>query len=148
MTLALSPPQTGACHCEAGLMASLLLHSRLAKDVPTDLEEAEKGEAVGLPELAIFTNVFGTEASFYTVSHLFLTSFVQDITGKHTIGVAKKSCPLCRMLSEILKEKYGLEVTLPGQHTMFFPWVPPYLATHRCPPGNGAPSPTGATRNG
>ncbi|KAJ7267517.1 hypothetical protein C8J57DRAFT_1616473, partial [Mycena rebaudengoi] len=47
------------------------------------------------------------------------------MTGEHAIGVAKKCCPLCQMLAEVLEEKHGLHVTLPGQHTMFFPWVPP-----------------------
>jgi hypothetical protein len=28
------------------------------------------------------------------------------------------------MLGEILEEKYGLRITLSGQHTNFFPWVP------------------------
>ncbi|KAJ7665117.1 hypothetical protein DFH06DRAFT_959093, partial [Mycena polygramma] len=42
-----------------------------------------------------------------------------------TIGVAKKCCPLCRLLGDILEHNHRLQLKLPGEHATFFPWVPP-----------------------
>ncbi|KAJ7267521.1 hypothetical protein C8J57DRAFT_1327932 [Mycena rebaudengoi] len=108
----------GACHCEAGLIASLLVHSRLPSKGGDSEDQAAPGPAV-------LSAALDTEANLYTVWHPFLTSLVQDMTGERSIGVAKKCCPLCRILGDVLEEKYGLHITLPGQHTKFFPWVPP-----------------------
>ncbi|KAJ7232060.1 hypothetical protein C8J57DRAFT_1580090 [Mycena rebaudengoi] len=95
--LDLSP---GACHCEAGLMASFLIHSHLpSKD--GDAEEKGKEQVVSEPTV--------------------LSGYDRGTRDR----VAKKCCPLCRILAEVLEEKHGLRVTLPGQHTTFFPWVPP-----------------------
>jgi hypothetical protein len=72
-----SPAMTGACHCEAGLTASLP-HSRLdapSKDttLKNDDSEEEKGQADGFPEPAVLSAIFVTQVSLYTVWHPFLT---------------------------------------------------------------------------
>ncbi|KAJ6613572.1 hypothetical protein B0H10DRAFT_2436374, partial [Mycena sp. CBHHK59/15] len=42
------------------------------------------------------------------------------------IGVGRKCCPLCRLLSTIVSKRLRIEIELPGQHTQYFPWVPPH----------------------
>ncbi|KAJ7071852.1 hypothetical protein B0H15DRAFT_85349 [Mycena belliarum] len=42
------------------------------------------------------------------------------------IGVAKKCCPICRMLSEQALEQYDVHVELPGRHSRYHPWVAPH----------------------
>ncbi|KAF8183783.1 hypothetical protein K438DRAFT_1937442 [Mycena galopus ATCC 62051] len=86
-----------AWHCEAGLMASLLLRSN------PDLSPVDKPAVVS----RAFQNL-------------------QCLTSPIIIGVAKKCCPVCRMLSESLRSRYQLSIELPGQHSRYFPWVPPH----------------------
>ncbi|KAJ7127146.1 hypothetical protein C8R44DRAFT_115449 [Mycena epipterygia] len=98
--LALSPldAQKGACHCEAGL---ILLRAKskevTAIETPKVLKEMLK--ALG------DKNINGQSA--------------------FTIGVAKKCCPLCRHLGELLQKTYKLRFDLPGRHSVYRPWVPP-----------------------
>ncbi|KAJ6557309.1 hypothetical protein DFH09DRAFT_542515 [Mycena vulgaris] len=79
----------GACHCEAGLIASFL----------------SPGNGPEGPE------------TFKAITSL---------TIPVAIGVAKKCCPVCRMLANIVKRTTELDLELPGQHSSFFPWVPPH----------------------
>ncbi|KAJ7274241.1 hypothetical protein C8J57DRAFT_254600 [Mycena rebaudengoi] len=44
---------------------------------------------------------------------------------KLAIGVAKKCCPICRMLKDIAQDDYQVQLDLPGQHGAFHRWVPP-----------------------
>ncbi|KAF8169157.1 hypothetical protein K438DRAFT_2024760 [Mycena galopus ATCC 62051] len=87
----------GACHCEAGLMASLLLRSN------PDHSPVNEPSAVS----RAFQNL-------------------QCPASPIMIGVAKKCCPVCRMLSESLRSRHQLSIELPGQHSRYFPWVPPH----------------------
>jgi hypothetical protein len=41
------------------------------------------------------------------------------------IGVARKCCPLCRILADVAEQQYNIKLDLPGQHARFHPWVPP-----------------------
>ncbi|KAJ6619470.1 hypothetical protein B0H10DRAFT_1163192 [Mycena sp. CBHHK59/15] len=41
------------------------------------------------------------------------------------IAVGKKCCPLCHLLCTIVSKRFGINIELPGQHTQYFPWVPP-----------------------
>ncbi|KAJ6466220.1 hypothetical protein C8R45DRAFT_1020937 [Mycena sanguinolenta] len=89
----------GNCYCEeAGLVASLYLRQ---KNPPTE------------DEFTVVTNGF---------AHLTVTP-----DDAFTIGVADKCCPVCKMLIDILRTKYGLEVHIPaGAHNRFRPWIAPH----------------------
>ncbi|KAJ7130221.1 hypothetical protein C8R44DRAFT_62658 [Mycena epipterygia] len=94
----------GAVHCEAGLITSLLHLDEVNAE-----NEAE-------PEILI--------KAFKNLSESKLPHG-QDIT--FAIGVAKKCCPICQMLFEILRsEPTNLDVEFAGGHSRFHPWVPPY----------------------
>ncbi|KAJ7468504.1 hypothetical protein FB451DRAFT_374913 [Mycena latifolia] len=98
----LGPPIEGACHCEAGLMASLLLHVKKPQDLfseePSPVSEAfEAMVGAGIDENAEFS-----------------------------IGAARTCCPVCRMLADVLRTVYQLDLELPGQHNRYRPWVPPH----------------------
>ncbi|KAJ7123096.1 hypothetical protein C8R44DRAFT_785295 [Mycena epipterygia] len=103
----LAPLAAGACHCEAGLMASLLFHSRA--NPPVDSQDADAEDADVEDEPAILAEAFQP----------------QDMGSGLAIGVAKKCCPVCQMLAEIIRDTRGLDVQLPGQHTRYYAWVPP-----------------------
>ena len=45
------------------------------------------------------------------------------------IGVAKKCCPVCRMLMEILRSKFQINLHIAGSHSRYHPWVPPQWLT-------------------
>ncbi|KAJ7873154.1 hypothetical protein B0H13DRAFT_2058639 [Mycena leptocephala] len=90
----------GALHCEAGLMASILLHNKNLKPM--------SGEPA--PLTAAFQGMLADG---------------MDDQKKLAIGVAKKCCQVCGMLSELIKTTYGLELELPGRHGSYRPWVPP-----------------------
>ncbi|KAJ7601871.1 hypothetical protein FB45DRAFT_969603 [Roridomyces roridus] len=49
----------------------------------------------------------------------------QAFPGFLSIGVAKKTCPMCKMLAQAILSQKSLTVQLPGAHSTFFPWVPP-----------------------
>ncbi|KAJ6466270.1 hypothetical protein C8R45DRAFT_484359 [Mycena sanguinolenta] len=90
----------GACHCEAGLIASLYLRKKklLSTQKETQKEPPEVAKA--------FSNLPADNQEAYT------------------IGVAKKCCPTCKILVDVLR---GRELTLhiAGAHSRFHPWVPP-----------------------
>ncbi|KAJ6475774.1 hypothetical protein C8R47DRAFT_668701 [Mycena vitilis] len=89
----------GASHCEAGLMASLLIRIRPTYDA--------------LVEPPVLSGGF----SRMTLDRLPI--------GPIPIGGAKKCCPVCRMLAELLLEQ-GVDIELPGQHNHYHPWVAPH----------------------
>ncbi|KAJ7709627.1 hypothetical protein B0H17DRAFT_1190814 [Mycena rosella] len=90
----------GACHCEAGLMASLIAH----------LELKGPNDEVGVqPE--VLSNVFAK---------------MDMQASQFSIGMAKKCCPVCRLLAETIKSAHGLDLELPGKHLHYYPWVPPH----------------------
>jgi len=99
----------GACHCEAGLMASFLSHSRAKPQSGGPSPDAGSQDAVD-QEPGVLATVFQTK----------------EIKTAFAVGVTKKSCPVCRMLGEILQKKYSLDVELPVQHTRYYRWVPPH----------------------
>ncbi|TCD61230.1 hypothetical protein EIP91_008765 [Steccherinum ochraceum] len=43
----------------------------------------------------------------------------------HIEGVSKKCCPFCWELGNSLRDKHKLDIVLPGNHSVFSPWVPP-----------------------
>ncbi|KAF8214962.1 hypothetical protein K438DRAFT_1954970 [Mycena galopus ATCC 62051] len=83
---------TGACHCEAGLIASIYLRQQ-------DLQ---------LDEPAVLTD-----------------AFAEFDAANPTIGVAKKCCPTCKILIDVLRTKNHLKVDIAGAHSRFSTWVPP-----------------------
>ncbi|KAJ6466273.1 hypothetical protein C8R45DRAFT_1021137 [Mycena sanguinolenta] len=90
----------GACHCEAGLIASIYLRQKdLLKDLPPG-----KGEP---PAVA---NAFA--------------NFSAKTRDSFTVGVAKKCCPTCKILIDILRG-HELDLHISGAHSRFHPWVPP-----------------------
>ncbi|KAJ7292801.1 hypothetical protein C8J57DRAFT_1267136 [Mycena rebaudengoi] len=90
----------GAVHCEAGLVASLLLR-RHTVDVHS-------------PEPPVLTEAF---------AHL--TAKLPD--AERAIGMAKKCCPMCRLLIETLQASPTfLRLEYGGGHSRFHPWVPPH----------------------
>ncbi|KAF7365056.1 hypothetical protein MVEN_00376800 [Mycena venus] len=94
----------GACHCEAGLMASIL-------GLYTQDPEGEE-----LKKLTAVFNNFDTKACL----------FLCTLTRKHPIGLAKKCCPVCYMLAGLIKSTYEVDLELPGRHNRYHPWVPPH----------------------
>ncbi|KAJ7284676.1 hypothetical protein C8J57DRAFT_1497569 [Mycena rebaudengoi] len=42
------------------------------------------------------------------------------------IGVAKKCCPACYRLAQVIIRERHLQVQLPGYHARWHPWVPPH----------------------
>ncbi|KAJ6504795.1 hypothetical protein C8R47DRAFT_1103627 [Mycena vitilis] len=92
----------GACHCEAGLMASIFLRDK--------------------------TNVTPQGAEPACLEKAFKTMNAEDIKtqARFTVGVAKKCCPVCRMLGDVLQDTYMVKFDLPGRHSTYRPWVPPH----------------------
>ncbi|KAF8215034.1 hypothetical protein K438DRAFT_2123671 [Mycena galopus ATCC 62051] len=90
------PSTTGACHCEAELIASILL--RQLQLEPRNLEPAVLTDA--------FADLDVAKDSF-------------------TIGVAKKCCPTCKILIDILRTDNRFKVNIAGAHSRFNLWVPP-----------------------
>lgn len=88
---------SGTCHCEAGIMASTVING-----------------------------VVATEVCQHKVNHL-ITLILVAQDAPFIIGVAKKSCPFCWMLSESLAKVRHKHFKLPGAHNLFFPWHPPPL---------------------
>ncbi|KAJ7064991.1 hypothetical protein C8F01DRAFT_784542 [Mycena amicta] len=103
--------QKGASHCEAGLMASLLLPSN------PDVSSVDEPRVVS----RAFEN-FESAASHLHYLNPNIIFHIDPIT----IGVAKKCCPLCRILSDSLSQHYKLSIELPGQHSRYFTWVAPH----------------------
>ncbi|KAF8214981.1 hypothetical protein K438DRAFT_1954988 [Mycena galopus ATCC 62051] len=92
------PSTQGACHCEAGLVTSIFLRQQ---------DIASKS----LDEPLVLTDAFAD----------------LDVVAGHpfTIGVAKKCCPICKMLLDILRTENNFNVDIAGAHSRFRPWVPP-----------------------
>ncbi|KAJ6466252.1 hypothetical protein C8R45DRAFT_483972 [Mycena sanguinolenta] len=42
-----------------------------------------------------------------------------------TIGAAKKCCPVCSLLIDVLRTRHQVELYISGAHGRFQPWVPP-----------------------
>ncbi|KAJ7094534.1 hypothetical protein B0H15DRAFT_829940 [Mycena belliarum] len=94
----------GACHCEAGLMASLFLRSSQYLPVGERQDHEDQDDPVFLAA------ALGSQ---------------RIIDNNVQIGVAKKCCPACSMLGDVLRENHSFVVELPGRHTRYYPWVPP-----------------------
>ncbi|KAJ7094540.1 hypothetical protein B0H15DRAFT_829964 [Mycena belliarum] len=94
----------GACHCEAGLMASLFLRS--SQYLPV----GERQDHDDQEEPGVLTAALGSQ---------------RIIDNNVQIGVAKKCCPACSMLGDVLRDNHSFVVELPGRHTRYYPWVPP-----------------------
>ncbi|KAJ6616246.1 hypothetical protein B0H10DRAFT_1407457 [Mycena sp. CBHHK59/15] len=91
-------PNRGAAHCEAGLLASLAY-------TPSSNTAQE-------PE-------FLTQA---------LRVAREQLNDHHSIpiGVAKKCCPACRHLADVLEKDGRWKFDLPGSHARWHAWVPPH----------------------
>ncbi|KAJ7639061.1 hypothetical protein FB45DRAFT_1023806 [Roridomyces roridus] len=89
----------GAVHCEAGIMASMV--EGLDQE-PSNVRDA-----------------FDALRTEYT-NHI--DSSEQSIT----IGIAKKSCPTCKLLAEVINKTREIKIDVQGSHTTFSPWVPPH----------------------
>ncbi|KAJ7721045.1 hypothetical protein B0H16DRAFT_379753 [Mycena metata] len=96
--------KAGACHCEAGIIASLACKLAAASSG----EEYSELEPAGLRE-AIRQLTDGSDSSRQYFS----------------IGVSKKCCPSCKLLADVILGTYKVKVQVPGSHTRFHPWVPP-----------------------
>ncbi|KAJ6451603.1 hypothetical protein C8R45DRAFT_1223785 [Mycena sanguinolenta] len=88
----------GACHCEAGLIASAFLRQHGEES----LEQEPPALRGALSELSCLAPGMPI-----------------------AIGVAKKCCPVCRMLMEILHSKFQINLHIAGAHSRYHPWVPP-----------------------
>ncbi|KAJ7757503.1 hypothetical protein B0H16DRAFT_1536844 [Mycena metata] len=114
----------GACHAEAGLLASFLRCAR--PQVSKDKLEDAGAERMGLP-------VEGYTGSEEPEGHIpdgheaaFARLFPGGIFPAHqSIGVAKKCCPVCRILVKVTQTRLTTRLELPGQHGSYHPWVPP-----------------------
>ncbi|KAJ7650300.1 hypothetical protein FB45DRAFT_887517 [Roridomyces roridus] len=107
----------GSVHSEAGIMAALSDSTPaqdVANDTPGDLHDSAGGEASSDED--------GAENNIRTAFEELKKDFSVQV--RIAIGVAKKSCPCCRMLAAILNKK-GAKFEVPGSHTTIFPWVPP-----------------------
>ncbi|TCD63281.1 hypothetical protein EIP91_005771 [Steccherinum ochraceum] len=63
-----------------------------------------------------------------TMLHARQTDTVAELgPTKYTIGVSKKCCPFCWDLGQILRTEYHLNFVLPGDHSVYSPWIPPPL---------------------
>ncbi|KAJ6466271.1 hypothetical protein C8R45DRAFT_484419 [Mycena sanguinolenta] len=89
-----------ACHCEAGLIASIYLRQKdILKDLPPEKREP--------PAVAdAFAN------------------FSAKTRDSFTVGVAKKCCPTCKIMIDILRG-HQLDLHISGAHSRYHPWVPP-----------------------
>ncbi|KAJ7217096.1 hypothetical protein GGX14DRAFT_390927 [Mycena pura] len=101
----------GACHCEAGIIASLALRQVGATSGEIEPEVLAKAFAAFEPQLA-------------------LEKAADKVAGQPqpptlTIGVAKKCCPVCRLLLRVVRETYGLHLEITGSHNRYHPWIPP-----------------------
>ncbi|KAJ7211332.1 hypothetical protein GGX14DRAFT_449913 [Mycena pura] len=95
----------GAVHCEAGLVAALYYQQQDR----TDLDVTEP---------AIVTDAFAS-----------LSEATQKLSEKphFAIGVAKKWCPMCKMLIDILPDNdTSFKIEYGGNHTRYHPWAPPH----------------------
>ncbi|KAJ7862449.1 hypothetical protein B0H14DRAFT_3612564 [Mycena olivaceomarginata] len=88
----------GTCHCEAGLIASMVFQRQQGLE-PRDLDEPQP-----------LTDAF---------ADLSVTA------GAIAIGVAQKCCPVCRIPIDILRTNERLKVDIVGAHGRFRAWVPP-----------------------
>ncbi|KAJ7292872.1 hypothetical protein C8J57DRAFT_8813 [Mycena rebaudengoi] len=101
----------GAVHCEAGLVMALYLHQQRDR---TDLDAVE-------PE--IVTKAFAS---------------LSEATEKlpqypaFAIGIAKKYCPICKMLIDILQNNdTSFKIEYGGNHSRYYPWPPLTGSQHR-----------------
>ncbi|KAJ6553973.1 hypothetical protein DFH09DRAFT_580700 [Mycena vulgaris] len=93
-------PTEGNCHCEAGLMALILRHV----DIGTEVVCEDK-------ELHPLAKALET-----------MKDMPRDAT--FAIGVAKKCCPICCLLADIIKVKFEVDFELPGKHSTYRAWIP------------------------
>ncbi|KAJ7105395.1 hypothetical protein C8R43DRAFT_1046726 [Mycena crocata] len=116
MHLELTKPLDNACHCEAGLIAALLIHLR-------DPQQQESPDVVPAQPAVL-------SAAFECMAH--------QVVDSHTpfaLGVAAACCTACRLLVKTArKPPYKLQLELPGTHndvfgdesyTRIHPWMPP-----------------------
>jgi hypothetical protein len=67
-----------------------------------------------------------SEVYKYLSNYFLLILFAQGSSELElAIGVARKCCPLCRILADVAEQQYEAKLDLPGQHARFHPWVPP-----------------------
>ncbi|KAJ7080505.1 hypothetical protein C8R44DRAFT_824120 [Mycena epipterygia] len=115
-----TPPTDGACHAEAGLIASVLVRT---KPRPQSRADVQSGDGIGQDEQSGKQGDGGEQGD---LAKVFASMFDESASElKLVIGVAKKCCPVCRILVEVVQRDYQLKLDLPGQHGRFHPWVAP-----------------------
>ncbi|KAJ7665876.1 hypothetical protein DFH06DRAFT_1185273 [Mycena polygramma] len=95
-------PDDGACHCEAALMTSVILRAN-TKAKP------EFAEPICL--IRAFESMDASDIA---------------MESRFAVGVAKKCCTVCKMLGDILQDRYWVKFDLPGGDSTLRPWVPPH----------------------
>ncbi|KAJ7067065.1 hypothetical protein C8F01DRAFT_657841 [Mycena amicta] len=93
------PAKRGQCHCEAALISSIYLRRKDLNDLP-----AEKREP--------------------TVVASAFKNFSPDMSDSFTVGVAKKCCPICKLVVTALRG-WQIDLNISGAHSRYHPWVPP-----------------------
>ncbi|KAJ7058129.1 hypothetical protein C8F01DRAFT_1371567 [Mycena amicta] len=94
------PAKLGQCHCEVGLISSIYLRQKnLLDDLPPEKREPQ------------------------VVAEAF-ANFAWETSGPCTVGVAKKCCPICKLVITILRGRQ-FDLNISGAHSRYHPWVPP-----------------------
>lgn len=141
LTLTRRRPSRGACHCEAGIMATILAAATSSILAPSDIVTPLFSDS---NIKKVFEKIVNSVCSLLLASALTLIYHVQLAPGvciilstfgtniseyclqePISIGVGKKPCPCCTILAEVLCEKYSIKIEMPGAHSTFFPWLPP-----------------------
>ncbi|KAJ7758498.1 hypothetical protein DFH07DRAFT_818351, partial [Mycena maculata] len=95
--------RSGACHCEAGLMVSLLYTGLNLKDAEATIKEPNSISGAFEVEVIISVN------------------WPPNVFDNWR---CQKVLPLCSMLGDTIQSSFKFPVNLPGKHSRFFPWVP------------------------
>ncbi|KAJ7279120.1 hypothetical protein C8J57DRAFT_1574269 [Mycena rebaudengoi] len=147
-----TPPLDGECHAEAGLIASAIAHigqrvQQVSRGVDPAEEQAPGGgtgsysgeESINTLEPDDLANMFQAgdgsggsigedplnepEPESEDLANVFRSMFPQASSQLElAIGVARKCCPLCRILADVAEQQYNIKLDLPGQHARFHPW--------------------------
>ncbi|KAJ6585041.1 hypothetical protein B0H19DRAFT_407169 [Mycena capillaripes] len=109
----------GAVHCEAGLAASLYLH------LGTKINRNQLHEPSVLSDA--FASLDDKISSSSSASSSSSSSSASSAPNPYTfpIGVAKKCCPVCKMLIQTIQGTSDVKLEFAGAHARFYPWVPP-----------------------
>ncbi|KAJ7809383.1 hypothetical protein B0H14DRAFT_3881013 [Mycena olivaceomarginata] len=129
----------GATHCEAALVASLARH---APQETFTSEKTTEPDVTSRKTMRTRPSVTPCERNPTTQEPLVLKALFEhlhlyarvttDTELPLPIGVAKKCCPACAILADIIpKDRGNLVLDLPGSHARWRAWAPPeWLPEH------------------